>query len=147
MEESYNRKWRYLSSYTEQKRKLRRLRRQREEYLVLRGKTNDLGTVIQAGHTSDVTAESAMYMFDNMDKIERKIREVYESLAAIADYIERSPITETEKLILTCRFIRSMKPEDICEEIDEDACARAAMQKRIKRIVKKLPEPKSKKRL
>ena len=146
MDESYSRKWRFLSSYTAQKMRLRRLQHQREEYIILRGKANDLGTVIQQGKTSDLTGDSALQMLDNMDKIERKIAEIYETLAAITDYIDVAPITETEKMILQCRFIHNMRSERICIEIGEDACAKATMQKRIKRIVRKMPEPKTKRR-
>lgn len=142
MDESYTRKWRFLSSYTSQKMRLRRLQRQRQEYIALRGKANDLGTVIQQGQTSDPTKDSALMLMDNADKIARKIEEVFAILAKITVYIDTSPITETEKLILQCRFIGNMRSEKICEEIGEDACARATMQKRIKRIVRKMPEPK-----
>lgn len=147
MDESYNRKWRFLSAYTAQKMRLRRLQRQREEYIVLRGKANALGTVIQQGRTSDTTCDAALQMLDNADKIERRIAEICETLAAITEYIESAPVTETEKLILTCRFIQNLHPAKICIEIGDDESTYAAMQKRIKRIVRKMPEPKTKKRL
>lgn len=147
MDESYNRKWRFLSAYTAQKMRLRRLQRQREEYIVLRGKANALGTVIQQGRTSDMTCDAALQMLDNADKIERRIAEICDTLAAITEYIESAPVTETEKLILTCRFIQNLHPSKICIEIGDDESTYAAMQKRIKRIVRKMPEPKTKKRL
>ena len=138
---AYNRKWAYLQSYCTQRTKLKRLLWQREELISLRGKTNDLGTVIQSGRTSDTTSESVIRLLDNADKIEQKIAEIYSLLGAITQYIEDAPITETEKLILTCRFIRGMKSSDICVEVGHEG-ANGAMHKRIRRIVRKMPEPK-----
>lgn len=143
MDDGYSRKWKFLSSYAAQKMKLRRLRQQREEYIVLRGKGNDLGTTIQQGMTADTTGDAAVKMIENIDRTNEKIRDVYKALAAVTDYIERAPICETDKLILICKFIRGMQPERICEELEEPFCGRAAMRKRIKRIVAKLPEIKN----
>lgn len=138
---SYNRKWAYLQSYSTQRTRLKRLMRLREELISLRGKTNDLGAVIQSGKTSDPTSESAIRLIENGDRIEQKIAEIYALLASITQYIEDAPITETEKLILTCKFIRCMKSVDICIEVGHDG-ASGAMHKRIRRIVRKMPEPK-----
>lgn len=144
MDESYNRKWQYLQSYGTQRTRLKRLLWQREELIALRGKTNDLGTVIQTGHTSDMTCDSALKLLDNTDKIEQKIAEIFSLLASITQYIDESPITEIEKLILTCRFIKGMKSSEISAEVGYEG-ANGAMHKRIRRIVRKLPEPTIKK--
>lgn len=145
MEESFNRKWAFLNSYSTQRTRLRRLLWQREELMALRGKTNELGTIVQTGRTSDVTCDSAIKMLDNAEKIESQITAIYELLTLVTEYIEFAPITETEKLILTCRFIKNMHVRDICEEVGQE-CANGAMHKRIRRIVRKLPEPNTKKR-
>lgn len=135
-------KWRFLLSYTSHKMKLRRLRQQREEYLVLRGNTNTLGTPIQRGKTSDTTADIAVQILSTVDRIDRKIEEVYQAMSDITEYIETATIPEVDKLILTCRFVRGMSAERIYAEIDEESRGRAAMRKRINRIIDRLPEPK-----
>lgn len=146
MDESYGSKWRYLCSYSSLKMKLRRLEHQRRECIALRGKTSELGTVVQSGKTSDPTSDIATRLLENIDKATAKMRDIYAALSAISDYIENAPISETEKLILTCKFIRCLKPSAIYDEINESDCGVPAMRKRIKRIICKMPEP-TKKRL
>ena len=139
--EAYNEKWRYLSSYAQHKMRLCRLLQQREEYSVLRGKANNLGTTITRGQTSDETGEMATALIDSIDRINYKISECYRILAEIIGYIEHAQLTEKEKLILTSRFVAQMSSEQIAQEIGESYRGRAAMRKRIRRIVDKLPEP------
>lgn len=139
----FNRKRNYLLSYRQQKMRLRRLKQQREEYLYLRGKANNLGTTITRGQTSDETGEAATRILDIVDRIDFKIDECYKALSEILAYIERSDTTEKEKLILTCRFVKDMSAEQIALEIEEPYRGRGAMRKRIKRIVDKLPEIKN----
>lgn len=139
MEEQYNRKWRYLSSYAQHKMRLRRLLQQRDEYAVLRGKASNLGTTITRGSTSDETGEIAASLLDSIERINVKIDDCCKLLSAIILYIEHADITETDKLILTSRFVKQMNSEQIYAEIDEPYRGRAAARKRIRRIVEKLP--------
>ena len=138
--EAYNEKWRYLSSYAQHKMRLCRLLQQRDEYATLRGKANNLGTTITRGQTSDETGEMATAILDSIDRINYKITECYRMLADIISYIEKSALTEKEKLILTSRFVAQMSCEQIAQEIGEQYRGRAAMRKRIRRIVDKLPD-------
>lgn len=144
MEERFNeqqaRKWRYLSSYKDNKMRLHRLIQQRDEYLFLRGKANNLGTTITRGQVSDETGEAATRILDTIDRINFKIDECCKRLSEIILYIELADITETEKTILNSRFVKNLTAEEICREIDEPFRGRGAMRKRIRRIVDKLPE-------
>lgn len=143
MEDAYSRKYKFLSSYTAQKMKLRRLRQQREEILGLHVNRSDLGTSVQSGSTSDATGDAVVKLAESVEKIDRKIGDVYKALSAVTGYIERAPISETDKLILYCKFVRGLSPMRICEEIGCEYNGRAAMRKRITRIIYKLPEIKN----
>ena len=135
-----SRKWKYLSSYRDNKMRLHRLLQQRDEYIFLRGKANNLGTTITRGQPSDETGEAATRLLDSVDRISFKIDECCKRLSGIIAYIECAPVTETEKTILNSRFVKSLSAEEICREIGEPYRGRGAMRKRIKRIVDKLPE-------
>lgn len=138
----FDAKWMYLSSYAQHKMRLCRLLQQREEYSVLRGKANNLGTTVTRGQTSDETGDMASALLDSIDRINYKIAECYRALAEIIGYIEHAQLTEKEKLILTSRFVAQMSSEQIAQEIGEAYRGRAAMRKRIRRIVDKLPDRK-----
>lgn len=136
----YQRKMDYLLGYARDKAMLRRLQEQREEYASLRSKANALGTVVQSGKTSDTTADTAIKIMDIISKLDYRIGDSVNKLTEVIRYIEHSDVSETDKLILICKFVRGLHAEEIAELTGEAYHGRAAFRKRIRRIVEKLPE-------
>lgn len=142
MNDPIDRKYRYLASYAELKKRLIRLCNQREEYIILKGRSLSYAPISE-GTVGDQTGNAASELIDSIDRINYKISECYKRLKGISAYIERANISEREKLIITCKFVRGMPPRRIAEEIEEDYNGRDAMRKRIKRIIEKMPEIKN----
>ena len=127
----------FLQGYAEQKRKLRRLQRMREEYSFLRASGNNLGTAVQTGHNSDTTGDTATRLITTIDRLDDKIAVCAEKLSAVTNFIEKSKISETDKLILTDVYICGLKYNDVYADIGEQSKGSATMRKRVHRIIEK----------